>query len=518
MTPHVALVLQGLPLLLLGSLPGSTGIMFRVYTVEGWSMTTAESILALKGQSAVLPCNFTYPSPDYQEVIKAIWLLRQESSTVKPIFQCYFSNGSSEKTLQNPCTAGTNQYRLVGNPRKNDLSLEIKNVTDKGSYYCRVELKNRTHAHFQTQHATDLLVFEPGGVVFETWTLKTSPGWSMTTAVNITGWRGQSAVLPCSFTYPGPAHRGAIKVIWKNPTTIFECQVQNSTSGVPQWDSCITGDARYRLVGDPRHNELSLEVRSLQFTQMGMYRCRVELVGWSGANWESELSTELFVYAPPRILNLTLEGNNTVVCEAEGHPKPNITWTGPNFSQLPTKPLPGLYTVQSKILVKENRTYTCRAENEYGVDQRSLSLGEEENAAGEQVNLPLVVVIPVLLLLVLLLVLAVLGWKRRDLLCKTSPIRKPSDVTTLTLREVHQSAPKPESEYANIGSLSTEKQNFNTKETTAANQDMCTYADIAFNNKPKQGAHEQVSTGPRQQEDVTYAVVAIQKDTQIRPS
>ncbi|XP_069061771.1 sialic acid-binding Ig-like lectin 12 isoform X4 [Pleurodeles waltl] len=401
MTPHVALVLQGLPLLLLGSLPGSTGIMFRVYTVEGWSMTTAESILALKGQSAVLPCNFTYPSPDYQEVIKAIWLLRQESSTVKPIFQCYFSNGSSEKTLQNPCTAGTNQYRLVGNPRKNDLSLEIKNVTDKGSYYCRVELKNRTHAHFQTQHATDLLVFEPGGVVFETWTLKTSPGWSMTTAVNITGWRGQSAVLPCSFTYPGPAHRGAIKVIWKNPTTIFECQVQNSTSGVPQWDSCITGDARYRLVGDPRHNELSLEVRSLQFTQMGMYRCRVELVGWSGANWESELSTELFVY---------------------------------------------------------------------------------------------------------------------DLLCKTSPIRKPSDVTTLTLREVHQSAPKPESEYANIGSLSTEKQNFNTKETTAANQDMCTYADIAFNNKPKQGAHEQVSTGPRQQEDVTYAVVAIQKDTQIRPS
>ncbi|XP_069482836.1 sialic acid-binding Ig-like lectin 12 isoform X4 [Ambystoma mexicanum] len=384
---------------LLGLLGGSQGIVYTVWEARGSpgkSITTAARILGRRGQSAVLPCSYMYSGADHTGNIHVFWK-KSEDRSPKPetIFECtvHEEDAQGEPSL-GFCRNATKQYRLVGNPRRNDLSLEIRNVTSNGTYLCGVQLSSLGDTKWQTEYGTELLVFGSSDVHLRVWTVEGKLGWSMTTAEEITGWEGQSAVLPCTFTYPKGDYRGDVKTIWKTPTEataidggFFQCTVHNSSKGEQDWDECISGNERYRLAGDPRQNDLSLEIKNLSFTQKGKYSCRVELTERSGAMWETKYDTELLVHG-----------------------------------------------------------------------------GLQKSSSG----------------------------------------RKPSDTRTFPKQEIQEPEP-PAAEnqdgytYSNIAFTKNPKQ--------AENQDGCTYADIVFTKEPKQGNQKESTPAVHKEEEVTYAVV-----------
>ncbi|XP_069482834.1 sialic acid-binding Ig-like lectin 12 isoform X2 [Ambystoma mexicanum] len=512
---------------LLGLLGGSQGIVYTVWEARGSpgkSITTAARILGRRGQSAVLPCSYMYSGADHTGNIHVFWK-KSEDRSPKPetIFECtvHEEDAQGEPSL-GFCRNATKQYRLVGNPRRNDLSLEIRNVTSNGTYLCGVQLSSLGDTKWQTEYGTELLVFGSSDVHLRVWTVEGKLGWSMTTAEEITGWEGQSAVLPCTFTYPKGDYRGDVKTIWKTPTEataidggFFQCTVHNSSKGEQDWDECISGNERYRLAGDPRQNDLSLEIKNLSFTQKGKYSCRVELTERSGAMWETKYDTELLVHAPAEILNLAIEGNDTaVVCTAKGNPTPNITWMSPTLSQetYPLEDTPENFVLRSVINVTAQGTYTCVSVNMYARQERSI-LVRKGPEASRQFNV-LTVLIPVLsvLILGLLAILVLVFWKRKGGLQKSSSGRKPSDTRTFPKQEIQEPEP-PAAEnqdgytYSNIAFTKNPKQ--------AENQDGCTYADIVFTKEPKQGNQKESTPAVHKEEEVTYAVV--QNNMQVRP-
>ncbi|TFJ96900.1 complement C4-A [Platysternon megacephalum] len=102
-----------------------------------WSMDVRPQITGLRGDSIVLPCNFTHPKTDYTGDIQVIW---------KPdIFQCLVSNHTKTDSFDKNCTTGqgpSGRYRLAGDPRWHNLSLHIAGLRDEDSreYKCRVQL------------------------------------------------------------------------------------------------------------------------------------------------------------------------------------------------------------------------------------------------------------------------------------------------------------------------------------------------------------------------------------------
>ncbi|XP_065405998.1 sialic acid-binding Ig-like lectin 15 [Chrysemys picta bellii] len=237
-------------------------------------------------------------------------------------------------------------------------------------------------------------------------------GWSMYVPPRITGLRGDSIVLPCTFTHPIPDYTGDIRVIWK--PDIFQCLVRNSSTETSSFDNCTTGQGpsgRYRLAGDPRRHNLSLHIAGLQYEDSREYTCRVMIPRVPDA-YENKIGIMLNVEARPSILNLTLLPGPLpvrVACTAEGIPVPNISWRGPagiEVVQLQNTPVSQYQTTQV-VSVSQNGTYTCRAENVHYWAERSVPVG----STGPP--LLLIVLLPAALLLLAGLLLLVLccRWK-----------------------------------------------------------------------------------------------------------
>uniref|UniRef100_A0A8C3S1S3 Ig-like domain-containing protein n=1 Tax=Chelydra serpentina TaxID=8475 RepID=A0A8C3S1S3_CHESE len=207
------------------------------------------------------------------------------------------------------------------------------------------------------------------------------PDWSMHVPAGITGLRGDSVVLPCTFTHPQNNYMGNIQVIWK--PDIFQCLVSNCSTKTDSFDNCTTGQGpsgRYCLAGDPRRHNLSLHIAGLSFEDSREYCCRVVLPGVPGAAYEQKPGITLTVEARPSILNVSLVPEPLhvrVACTAEGKPVPKITWLGPAgsevvVSQNSTGPQ---YQTTQQVAVSRNGTYTCRAENVHGRAERSVLVG-----------------------------------------------------------------------------------------------------------------------------------------------
>ncbi|XP_048450939.1 uncharacterized protein LOC109922807 isoform X4 [Rhincodon typus] len=122
------------------------------FSLNGWSMTGADSVSAEKGGSAVLPCSFTHPDTNLTLTGSVIW----KSQNKDVIFKCaYHSQGElCENVIQRD---GGNRFRFVGNLSNKDASIIIDGLgqEDKGSYRCRVELNI---GKFETQTPTKLEV------------------------------------------------------------------------------------------------------------------------------------------------------------------------------------------------------------------------------------------------------------------------------------------------------------------------------------------------------------------------
>ncbi|XP_066511616.1 sialic acid-binding Ig-like lectin 15 [Hoplias malabaricus] len=126
---------------------------------NNWSMTVHEVVSQSIDEDAILPCHFTTPYKDYQDKITVIW--RTTTHYHGPIiFQCV-SNGNATESEQN-CTGSIGRYSLAGNPRQNNASLRIKNISyvDVEKYFCRVEL-NKKQETYETEKGTSLNIHVP---------------------------------------------------------------------------------------------------------------------------------------------------------------------------------------------------------------------------------------------------------------------------------------------------------------------------------------------------------------------
>ncbi|XP_030047715.1 sialic acid-binding Ig-like lectin 15 isoform X2 [Microcaecilia unicolor] len=219
-----------------------------------------------------------------------------------------------------------------------------------------------------------------------------SPGLYTNMSLHELGIKGESAMLPCTFSSGHPSYNGTIVVIWRTDfqfkgPLIFQCSITNSSSGDHSSDNCTKSDSethRYRLAGDPRQHNLSLQIQNVTYEDKKRYYCRVNLTNITGEAWTDLTGTDFTVVARPKVMNLTLQGNVSVgrslECVVEGLPLPNITWDRPENEEMPTSvetELAEQNLILSNLSVSQNGTYTCRAQNEFGCDEKSLNVGEK---------------------------------------------------------------------------------------------------------------------------------------------
>ncbi|XP_036455020.1 sialic acid-binding Ig-like lectin 15 [Colossoma macropomum] len=160
---------------------GSPGLL----AADKWSMTVPKAVNQTIGQDAIIPCTFTTPYTDYQNIITVIWRMKCQYNGLL-IFRCV-SKGNPSESGQN-CIQSTGRYSLSGDPRRNNISLKIKNISfsDAEKYFCRVELSNKqdqygtvtgTTLNVQVTQALERIYIQtlPSGEQFVTCDVKGTP-------------------------------------------------------------------------------------------------------------------------------------------------------------------------------------------------------------------------------------------------------------------------------------------------------------------------------------------------------
>ncbi|KAM4600392.1 sialic acid-binding Ig-like lectin 15 [Polymixia lowei] len=210
-------------------------------------------------------------------------------------------------------------------------------------------------------------------------------GWSMKVPAEVRAIEGYPAVLPCTFSHPQHTHHSSLQVVWRlghgqGSTILYRCTSHTGTR------TCEPGprqDQRYRLEGNPREHDLSLRINSAALQDSGRYYCRVEVPGHDHASYEDKMGTRLRVEAAPRVLGLSVEGDEEsgyrALCQVQGSPLPDVQWLGPDqlLEGVAVGPLaqgsPGQHHIISQLRdVLPGQQYTCSASNPLGREQATL--------------------------------------------------------------------------------------------------------------------------------------------------
>ncbi|XP_053310655.1 sialic acid-binding Ig-like lectin 15 [Spea bombifrons] len=223
--------------------------------------------------------------------------------------------------------------------------------------------------------------------------------WSFHVSKEVTGEIGKTAALPCVFTHPHKTHDGAMTVIWriKQPydgTVVFKC-VSNASH-----EPCkptINYMNKFKLLGDPRHNDISISIENLTWADNNRYYCRVELSNGRHDKYEAKSGTRLQLSAPPRILNITVGFDHFrgyhAVCVAEGEPAPSLHWTDPVNSHQDaavTKEILRHHVATELHYLNHDGKYTCSATNAHGKAEGSVYFFKFRAGGGSRVVLAVV--------------------------------------------------------------------------------------------------------------------------------
>nr|XP_025852692.1 sialic acid-binding Ig-like lectin 15 [Vulpes vulpes] len=159
--------------------------------------------------------------------------------------------------------------------------------------------------------------------------------WSMQVPAEVSAAAGEAAVLPCTFTHPHRHYDGPLTAIWRAGEVyagpqVFRCA---AARGSELCQTALSLHGRFRLLGNPRRNDLSLRVERLALADDGRYFCRVEFAGDVHDRYESRHGVRLRVTAAPRIVSLSVLPGPAhafrALCTAEGEPPPVLAWSGP---------------------------------------------------------------------------------------------------------------------------------------------------------------------------------------------
>ncbi|KAM6329099.1 sialic acid-binding Ig-like lectin 15 [Alca torda] len=199
-----------------------------------------------------------------------------------------------------------------------------------------------------------------------------SNSWSVHVPSDVTGELGKMVILPCTFTHPYKTFDRTLTAIWRikepyNGTIVFKC-ISQSTSELCK--TAISYKNKYKLLGNPRHKDLSIRIDNLTWSDSERYFCRVELSGDIHDKYESRNGIKLHLIAAPRIINITVSSNGDRTfqarCTAEGEPVPALTWTGPPYSNLTSiTSMNHRVTKELRYLTHDGK-YTCTAVNSHG--------------------------------------------------------------------------------------------------------------------------------------------------------
>ncbi|NXP48948.1 SIG15 protein, partial [Heliornis fulica] len=199
-----------------------------------------------------------------------------------------------------------------------------------------------------------------------------SNGWSVHVPSDATGELGKMAILPCTFTHPYKTFDRTLTAIWRikepyNGTIVFKCISQSASE---LCKTAISYKNKYKLLGNPRHKDLSIRIDNLTWSDSDRYFCRVELSGDIHDKYESRNGIKLHLIAAPRIINITVSSNRDRTfqarCTAEGEPTPALTWTGPTYSNLTSiTSMNHRITKELQYLTHDGK-YTCIAVNSHG--------------------------------------------------------------------------------------------------------------------------------------------------------
>ncbi|XP_023987970.1 sialic acid-binding Ig-like lectin 15 [Physeter macrocephalus] len=225
--------------------------------------------------------------------------------------------------------------------------------------------------------------------------------WSMKVPAEVTAAAGEAAVLPCTFTHPHRHYDGPLTAIWRagEPYTgpqVFRCAAARSSE---LCQTALSLHGRFRLLGNPRRNDLSLRVERLALADDGRYFCRVELAGDVHDRYESRHGVRLRVTAAPRIVNISVLPGPAhtfrALCTAEGEPPPALAWSGPALGNgsaavlSPSQDHGHQVTAELPALAHDGR-YTCAASNSLGRAEASVYLFRFHGASGASaIALPL---------------------------------------------------------------------------------------------------------------------------------
>uniref|UniRef100_A0A8C2YN25 Sialic acid binding Ig like lectin 15 n=1 Tax=Chinchilla lanigera TaxID=34839 RepID=A0A8C2YN25_CHILA len=216
--------------------------------------------------------------------------------------------------------------------------------------------------------------------------------WSMQVPAEVSAAAGEAAVLPCTFTHPHRHYEGPLTAIWRAGAPyagpqVFRC---SAARGSELCQTALSLHGRFRLLGNPRRNDLSLRVERLALADDGRYFCRVEFAGDIHDRYESRHGVRLRVTAAaPRIVNISVVPGPAhafrALCTAEGEPPPDLTWSGPALGNS-SAALRGQghghqVTAELPALTRDGR-YTCTATNTLGRAEASVYLFRFHGASG----------------------------------------------------------------------------------------------------------------------------------------
>ncbi|XP_030106421.1 sialic acid-binding Ig-like lectin 15 isoform X1 [Mus musculus] len=215
--------------------------------------------------------------------------------------------------------------------------------------------------------------------------------WSMQVPAEVNAEAGDAAVLPCTFTHPHRHYDGPLTAIWRSGEPYAGPQVFRCTAA-PGSELCQTAlslHGRFRLLGNPRRNDLSLRVERLALADSGRYFCRVEFTGDAHDRYESRHGVRLRVTAAPRIVNISVLPGPAhafrALCTAEGEPPPALAWSGPapgnSSAALQGQGHGYQVTAELPALTRDGR-YTCTAANSLGRAEASVYLFRFHGAPG----------------------------------------------------------------------------------------------------------------------------------------
>uniref|UniRef100_A0A5F8GZ98 Ig-like domain-containing protein n=1 Tax=Monodelphis domestica TaxID=13616 RepID=A0A5F8GZ98_MONDO len=242
-------------------------------------------------------------------------------------------------------------------------------------------------------------------------TVRSAPShkWSMQVPSDVTGEAGGGVVLLCTFTHPHKYYDGMITVIWRirepfNGSQVFRCVVHSNSD---HCQTTVSYKGKYKLLGNPRHNNISIRLDNLTWMDDNRYFCRVEFAGDIHDRYESRSGIRLHVIAAPRIINITvLPGPDHIFsarCTAEGEPLPSLTWTGPSAGNSTSVYSQSHQITKELHALAQDGRYTCTATNSLGHAEGSVYFYKFRAAGDSSVLLTLLFALGIKLLLLLVI-------------------------------------------------------------------------------------------------------------------